>query len=181
MIVFPLLYAIVGAAIKLDSPGPVVYSSVRVAHNRRRFRCYKFRTMVNNAEKLIHLLKEVNELDGPVKKSSRDPRITKIGRFLRRYSIDEIPQFINVFKGEMSLVGPRPPLPDEVEQYKLSDLRKLSMPQGITGLWQVSGRDAVKSFNERLKLDLKYIDNWSLWLDFKIILKTFLVICKGGA
>jgi lipopolysaccharide/colanic/teichoic acid biosynthesis glycosyltransferase len=100
---------------------------------------------------------------------------------LRRYSIDEIPQFINIFKGEMSLVGPRPPLPAEVEQYKLSDLRKLSLPQGITGLWQVSGRDAVKTFDERLKLELDYIDNWSLWLDLKIILKTFLVIFKGGA
>ena len=180
MILFPFIYVIAGVLIKLDSTGPVLYASVRVAHNRRRFRCYKFRTMVNDAEKLIHLLKKVNDLDGPIRKSSRDPRITTIGRFLRRYSIDEIPQFINIFKGEMSLVGPRPPLPDEVEQYKLGDLRKLSMPQGITGLWQVSGRDAVKSFSERLKLDLKYIDNWSLWLDLKIILKTVLVICKGG-
>ncbi len=181
MLVFPLIYVIVRVVIKLDSPGPVLYSSIRVAHSRRRFRCYKFRTMVKGAEKLAHLLDEVNELDGPVRKSSRDPRITKVGRFLRRYSIDEIPQFINVFKGEMSLVGPRPPLPDEVEQYKLSALRKLSMPQGMTGLWQVSGRDAVKSFEERLKLDLEYIDNWSLWLDCKIILKTFLVIFKGGS
>jgi len=181
MLVFPLIYVIVGVVIKLDSPGPVLYSSIRVAHNRRRFRCYKFRTMEKGAEKLAHLLDEVNELDGPVRKSSRDPRITKVGRFLRRYSIDEIPQFINIFKGEMSLVGPRPPLPDEVERYKISDLRKLSMPQGITGLWQVNGRDAVKSFKERLKLDLEYIDNWSLWLDCKIILKTFLVIFKGGS
>jgi len=181
MLVFPLIYVVVGAAIKLDSPGPVVYSSIRVAHNRRRFRCYKFRTMLNDAEKCIHFLDEVNELSGPVKKSSRDPRITKVGRFLRKYSIDEIPQFINIFKGEMSLVGPRPPLPDEVEQYKLSDLRRLSMPQGITGFWQVNGRDAVKSFDERLKLDLAYIDNWSLWLDVKIIFKTFAVIFKGGS
>lgn len=180
MVMFPVIYVIVGAMIKLDSPGTVLYPSGRVAHNRRRFRCYKFRTMVNDAEKLVHLLEEVNDLEGPVRKSSRDPRITRVGRFLRRYSIDEIPQFINVFKGEMSLVGPRPPLPDEVEQYRLSDLRKLSMPQGITGLWQVSGRDAVKCFDERLKLDLDYIDNWSLWLDCKIILKTFLVIFKGG-
>jgi exopolysaccharide biosynthesis polyprenyl glycosylphosphotransferase len=180
MLAFPLIYVIVGVAMKLDSPGPVLYSSIRVGHNRRRFRCYKFRTMVTDAEKLIHLLKSVNETDGPVRKSSRDPRITKVGRFLRKYSIDEIPQFINIFKGEMSLVGPRPPLPDEVEQYRLTDLRKLSMPQGITGLWQVSGRDAIKSFDERLKLDLAYIDNWSFWLDLKIILKTFIVIFKGG-
>jgi exopolysaccharide biosynthesis polyprenyl glycosylphosphotransferase len=181
MLVFPFIYLLVGAAIKLDSPGPVLYSSIRVAHNRRRFRCYKFRTMLHNADELVHLLDEVNELDGPVRKSSRDPRITRIGRFLRKYSIDEIPQFINIFTGKMSLVGPRPPLPDEVEQYKLSDLRRLSMPQGITGLWQVSGRDAIKSFNERLKLDLAYIENWSLWLDLKIMLKTFLVIFKGGS
>ena len=180
MIMFPFIYVIVGVLIKLDSPGPVLYSSIRVAHNRRRFRCYKFRTMVNNAERLIHLLDKVDEIDGPVRKSSRDPRITKVGRFLRKYSIDEIPQFINVLKGEMSLVGPRPPLTHEVEQYKLSDLRKLSMPQGITGLWQISGRDAVKSFDKRLKLDLQYIDNWSLWLDLKIILKTFAVVLKGG-
>jgi len=181
MLVFPLIYVAVGVAEKLDSPGPVLYSSIRVAHNRRRFRCYKFRTMVQDAENLIHLLDEVDETDGPVRKSTRDPRITKVGRFLRKYSIDEVPQFINVFKGEMSLVGPRPPLPDEVKQYKFSDLRRLSMPQGITGFWQVNGRDAVKSFGERLKLDLSYIDNWSLWLDCKIILKTFLVIFKGGS
>lgn len=181
MLAFPFIYLVVGAAIKLDSPGPVLYSSVRVAHNRRRFRCYKFRTMVNDAEKHIHLLDEVNELTGPVRKSSKDPRITRVGRFLRRYSLDEIPQFINIFKGEMSLVGPRPPLPDEVEQYKLSDLRKLSMPQGITGFWQVNGRDAVKSFEERLKLDLAYIDNWSLWLDVKIIFKTFVVLFQRGS
>lgn len=181
MLVFPLIYIVVGAAIKLDSPGPVLYSSIRVAHNRRRFRCYKFRTMVKDAEKRIHLLDEINELTGPVRKSSRDPRITKVGRFLRKYSIDEIPQFINVFKGEMSLVGPRPPLPDEVEQYQLSDLRRLSIPQGITGFWQVNGRDAVKSFDERLKLDLAYIDNWSLWLDVKIIFKTFAVIFQRGS
>jgi exopolysaccharide biosynthesis polyprenyl glycosylphosphotransferase len=181
MLVFPLIYVVVGAAIKLDSPGPVFYSSIRVAHNRRQFRCYKFRTMVNDAETLIRLLDEVNELTGPVRKSSRDPRITKVGRFLRKYSIDEIPQFINIFKGEMSLVGPRPPLPDEVEQYKLSDLRRLSMPQGITGFWQVNGRDTIKSFDERLKLDLAYIDNWSLWLDVKIMFKTFQVVLKGAA
>jgi exopolysaccharide biosynthesis polyprenyl glycosylphosphotransferase len=180
MIIFPVIYVIVGVLIKLDSPGPVLYSSIRVAHNRRRFRCYKFRTMVNDAENLIHLLDEVDETDGPVRKSSSDPRITKVGRFLRKFSIDEIPQFINIFKGEMSLVGPRPPLPDEVEQYKLSDLRRLSMPQGITGFWQVNGRDAIKSFNERLKLDLAYIDNWSLWLDVKVIFKTFAVIFKGA-
>jgi exopolysaccharide biosynthesis polyprenyl glycosylphosphotransferase len=180
MIMLPFIYVIAGVLIKLDSPGPVLYTSVRVAHNRRRFRCYKFRTMVNDAERLIHLLDKVDETDGPVRKSSRDPRITKVGRFLRKYSIDEIPQFINVFKGEISLVGPRPPLPDEVEHYRFSDLRRLSMPQGITGLWQVSGRDVVKSFDERLKLDLQYIDNWSLWLDLKIILKTFAVVLKGG-
>jgi exopolysaccharide biosynthesis polyprenyl glycosylphosphotransferase len=180
MLVFPFIYLVVGAAIKLDSPGEVLYSSIRVAHNRRRFRCIKFRTMVNDAENLIHLLDEVDETDGPVRKSSRDPRITRVGRFLRKYSIDEIPQFINIFKGEMSLVGPRPPSPDEVEQYQLTDLRRLSMPQGITGFWQVNGRDAVKSFDERLKLDLAYIDNWSLWLDVKIMLKTFHVILKGA-
>jgi len=180
MAVFPLIYAVVGLAIKMDSEGPVLYRGLRVGHNRRRFYCYKFRTMVKDADKMISLLEEVNELKGPIRKSSRDPRITRVGRFLRRWSIDEIPQFINVLKGEMSIVGPRPPTPDEVERYSLSDLRKLSMPQGITGLWQVSGRDAIKDFRQRLELDLYYIDHWSLWLDLKIMARTLSAILRGG-
>jgi len=180
MLVFPFIYIIVGIAIKLDSPGPILYKGIRVGHNRRRFRCYKFRTMFEGADRMIHLLDQVNELKGPIRKSRHDPRVTRVGRFLRRWSIDEIPQFINVLRGEMSIVGPRPPTPDEVEQYTLDQLRKLSMPQGITGLWQVSGRDAIKSFEERLQLDLEYIDNWSLWLDLKIMAKTIAAILKGG-
>jgi exopolysaccharide biosynthesis polyprenyl glycosylphosphotransferase len=181
LIAFPFLYILIGLLIKLDSPGPVLYRQWRVAHNRRKFYCYKFRTMLDNADKRIDLLDAINETKGPIRKAKHDPRVTRIGKLLRLFSIDEIPQFINIFKGEMSLVGPRPPTPDEVEKYHFEQLRRLSVKQGLTGLWQVSGRDQVKSFEERLKLDLYYIDHWSLWLDLKIILKTILIIFKGAA
>ncbi len=173
LILFPFLYALIGLLIKLDSPGPVLYRQWRVAHNRRKFYCYKFRTMLNDADKRVDLLDALDETEGPIRKAKNDPRVTRVGKLLRRFSIDEIPQFINVFKGEMSLVGPRPPTPDEVEQYKFKQLR--------TGLWQVSGRDAIKSFEERLQIDLYYIDHWSLWMDLKIILKTIFIIFKGAA
>ncbi len=178
---FPLLYALIGGLIKLDSPGPVLYRQVRVAHNKRHFYCYKFRTMLKNADTRMDLLDGVNETTGPIRKARSDPRVTRVGRVLRRFSIDEIPQFINIFKGEMSLVGPRPPTPDEVERYEFHHLRRLSVKQGLTGLWQVSGRDAIKNFDERLKLDLYYIDHWSLAMDLKILLKTIFIIFKGAS
>ena len=178
---FPFLYLIVGLLIKWDSPGPVFYRQTRVAHNKRQFYCYKFRTMLKNADAQIELLEAIDETKGPIRKSRDDPRVTRMGRILRRFSIDEIPQFINIFKGEMSLVGPRPPTPDEVEKYEFHQLRRLSVKQGLTGLWQVSGRDAIKSFDERLRLDLYYIDRWSLWMDLKIILKTIFIIFKKAS
>lgn len=175
-----LILIVVSVLIKLDSPGSVFYTQTRVTKNRRTFKVYKFRTMVPGADRQIDLLDQVNEMNGPIRKSSKDPRVTPLGRFLRKSSIDELPQLLNVLKGEMSLVGPRPPTPEEVEKYTLPQLRKLSMLQGITGLWQVSGRDRIKNFEDRILLDLKYIDAWSIWLDLKICLKTLWVVFRGA-
>jgi exopolysaccharide biosynthesis polyprenyl glycosylphosphotransferase len=161
--------------IKRDSPGSAMFKQKRVGLNGRLFSLYKFRTMVQNAELLKSQLEEQNELDGPVFKIKKDPRITKIGNILRRTSIDELPQLINVIKGDMSLVGPRPPLPDEVNKYKLSDRRRLSVRPGITGLWQVSGRNDIP-FEKWMELDREYIDKWSLFLDMKILVKTVSVV-----
>ena len=139
---------------------------------------YKLRSMVDNAEQTRFELEALNEMDGPVFKSSRDPRRTTVGRFLRKFSIDELPQFYNVLRGDMSLVGPRPPLPQEVARYERWQRRRLSMKPGITCLWQVSGRNEV-NFQDWMKLDLTYIDNWSLLLDLKILLKTVPVVILG--
>ena len=139
---------------------------------------YKLRSMVDNAEQTRFELEALNEMDGPVFKSSRDPRRTTVGRFLRKFSIDELPQFYNVLRGDMSLVGPRPPLPQEVARYERWQRRRLSMKPGITCLWQVSGRNEV-NFQDWMKLDLTYIDNWSLLLDLKILLKTLPVVILG--
>jgi exopolysaccharide biosynthesis polyprenyl glycosylphosphotransferase len=171
---------VVGILIKLDSKGPIIYKSVRLTRNRREFVFYKFRTMVKGAEEEFELTSHRNTMEGPILKIKDDPRVTKVGHFLRRYSIDELPQIFNVLVGDMSLVGPRPPLPEEVNLYTLPQLRKLSMHQGVTGLWQVSGRDAVVKFEDRLRMDLEYIDNWSLWLDLKILFKTVFVVMKGA-
>jgi lipopolysaccharide/colanic/teichoic acid biosynthesis glycosyltransferase len=139
---------------------------------------YKFRSMVDDAEQRRYELESLNEMDGPVFKSSRDPRVTPVGKFLRRFSIDELPQLYNVLKGDMSLVGPRPPLPQEVQRYKRWQRRRLSMKPGITCLWQISGRNQV-GFEEWMKLDLTYIDNWSLLLDLKILIKTVPAVLMG--
>jgi lipopolysaccharide/colanic/teichoic acid biosynthesis glycosyltransferase len=147
------------------------FKQERCGINGRRFWVFKFRTMVHNAEALKSSLLEENEMDGPAFKIEDDPRITRIGKLLRKLSVDELPQLINVARGEMSLVGPRPPLPDEVGKYSRWQRRRLSMKPGITCLWQVGGRNDT-TFDEWMKLDLKYIDNWSLWLDTKILLKT---------
>lgn len=168
----------IALAIKLDSKGPVFFSQKRVGLRGRRFQVLKFRTMVVNAEELKHLLLEHNEMDGPVFKIADDPRITKVGRFLRKTSLDELPQFFNVLMGDMSVVGPRPPLPDEVRVYERWQLRRLSMKPGITCIWQVSGRNDIP-FEEWMKMDLEYIDNWSLKLDFVLFLKTIRTMMKG--
>jgi exopolysaccharide biosynthesis polyprenyl glycosylphosphotransferase len=164
--------------IKLTSPGPVLFKQERCGLNGRPFVMYKFRSMVGNAEQLRFELDALNEMDGPVFKSSRDPRITLIGKIIRRFSIDELPQLYNVLRGDMSLVGPRPPLPQEVARYERWQRRRLSMKPGITCLWQISGRNEV-SFDDWMKLDLTYIDNWSLLLDLKILLKTVPVVLLG--
>ncbi|MEM6295289.1 MAG: sugar transferase [Myxococcota bacterium] len=162
---------VTAVAIKLDSAGPIFFKQVRAGRNGRKFTMYKFRSMVVDAEAKKAALMHLNEMGGPVFKIKRDPRITAIGRFIRKTSIDELPQFFNILVGDMSLVGPRPPLPSEVEDYEPWQRRRLSVKPGLTGLWQVSGRNQV-DFEEWMQLDLEYIDSWSLWLDIKIIAKT---------
>lgn len=165
------------ALIKMDG-GPVFFKQKRTGLNGREFMCYKFRTMVVNAESLKESLMTQNEQDGPVFKIKNDPRVTKIGRFLRKTSLDELPQFINVLKGDMAIVGPRPPIPSEVKQYKRWQNRRLSMKPGITCIWQVSGRNNIP-FDQWMKMDMQYIDTWSLKLDLLIILKTIRVVITG--
>jgi exopolysaccharide biosynthesis polyprenyl glycosylphosphotransferase len=176
-LISPLLVA-VAIAIKLDSPGPVFYTSDRIGKKGVVFRCIKFRTMVMDAETLRAEILHMNERDDVLFKVSNDPRITRLGRFLRKYSLDELPQFFNVVAGDMSIVGPRPPLAGEVHKYDLSHLRRLDVTPGITGLWQVQGRQDP-SFASYVSLDVSYIDNWSIWLDFKIILRTIAVVFSG--
>ena len=173
----PLLIAIV-IAIRLDSPGPALYVSERIGKKGQVFGCIKFRTMVRNAEKLRTSVLSMNERDGILFKMKNDPRITRLGRILRKYSLDEIPQFFNVLFGDMSIVGPRPPIASEVKEYELKHLRRLDVTPGITGLWQVQGRQNP-SFNEYILLDLAYIENWSVWLDMKIIIRTIGVVFAG--
>jgi exopolysaccharide biosynthesis polyprenyl glycosylphosphotransferase len=173
----PLLLAI-AIMIKLDSPGPVLYFSERIGKKGRVFRCIKFRTMIRDAEKKRAGMMHMNEREGVLFKISDDPRITKLGRFLRKYSLDELPQFFNVLSGDMSVVGPRPPIASEVREYKLSHLRRLDVTPGITGLWQVQARQDP-SFDSYISLDVTYIENWSIWLDFYIILRTIGVVFDG--
>ncbi len=171
---------IIAAAIKLTSEGPVFFLQERSGLYGRTFPLLKFRTMVKNAEELQKELKQANEVDGPVFKITNDPRITRVGKFLRKTSLDELPQLINVLKGEMSLVGPRPPIPTEVDQYKSWQRRRLSMKPGLTCIWQVSGRNTI-NFEQWMRMDLEYIDNWSLLLDIKILCKTVVeVFCFRG-
>jgi exopolysaccharide biosynthesis polyprenyl glycosylphosphotransferase len=164
--------------IRMDSPGDVFYLAERLGKKGRVFKCIKFRTMVSGAEKQCSELSHLNERDGILFKITNDPRITRVGRILRKYSLDELPQFLNVLKGEMSIVGPRPPLGSEVLQYKLHHLRRLNVMPGITGLWQVQARQDP-SFDNYISLDLAYIDNWSIWLDLKIIMRTIAVVIAG--
>ncbi len=168
----------IALAIKLDDGGPVFFYQERVGLNGRRFNCMKFRTMVVNAEALREQLLKKNEQTGPVFKIKMDPRVTRVGKFLRRTSLDELPQFFNVLVGDMAVVGPRPPIPSEVKQYERWQNRRLSMKPGITCIWQVSGRNDI-SFEEWMKLDMEYIDNWSLKLDLIIMLKTVKAMFMG--
>jgi exopolysaccharide biosynthesis polyprenyl glycosylphosphotransferase len=180
ILLFPLM-AIVAILIKLTSPGPVFFVQNRVGMNQRLFKLYKFRSMVADAENRKFALAHLNERDGPAFKIENDPRTTRIGRFLRKTSIDELPQFFNVLSGEMSLVGPRPPLPDEVKKYEWLFRKRLSVKPGITCIWQISGRNNV-SFDRWMQMDHEYIENWSLWLDLKILLRTIpAVLLSRGA
>jgi exopolysaccharide biosynthesis polyprenyl glycosylphosphotransferase len=171
-------FLIIPLLIRLDSPGPVFYISRRIGKKGRVFACYKFRTMVANADQLRPTLAALNERDGILFKITKDPRLTKLGRILRKYSLDELPQLMNVLLGDMSLVGPRPPLANEVGQYELEHFRRLEVLPGITGLWQVHARQDP-SFNRYVALDLAYVENWSLWLDLKILLRTAEVVLRG--
>lgn len=177
MAVLSPIMLVIAFLIKLDG-GPVFFQQKRTGLNGRIFSCLKFRTMVVNAESLQKSLLDQNEQEGPVFKIKNDPRVTKIGRFLRKTSLDELPQFINVLKGEMSVVGPRPPIPSEVKQYKRWQNRRLSMKPGITCIWQVSGRNNIP-FDQWMKMDMQYIDTWSLKLDMIILLKTVRVVLSG--
>ena len=174
-----VLFPAIAVAIKMDSPGPVFFVQPRVGINGRLFSLYKYRSMCVDAEERKKELADQNELNGAVFKITNDPRVTRVGRMLRRLSLDELPQFWNVLRGEMSLVGTRPPTPAEVAEYQLSHYRRLSIKPGITGLWQVSGRNRINDFEQIVALDKKYIDQWSLWLDVKIIFKTLLVLGSG--
>ena len=164
--------------VKLDSKGPVLFMQERVGQNQRRFKMMKYRSMIINAEEVQAALLDQNEMDGPVFKIKNDPRITRLGRFIRKYSLDEFPQLFNVWRGEMSLVGPRPPIPSEVEKYSWNQRRRLSIKPGMTGLWQVSGRNDI-GFEEWVALDLEYIDTWSVGLDILILLRTFKAVVAG--
>ena len=176
--IFGIPMLLITLAIKLTSKGPVLFRQKRAGINHRTFDIFKFRTMVVDAEDRKEELAELNEVDGPVFKIRKDPRVTRLGSFLRKYSLDELPQFFNVLFGDMSLVGPRPPIPAEVEDYEWWQRRRLSMKPGITCLWQVSGRNDI-GFDQWMRLDLAYIDNWSLWLDIKLLFKTVPAVVLG--
>lgn len=182
LVLFLLLYPIVALAIKLDSPGPVLFKQRRLGMHGRLFNLYKFRSMVADAESRKSELLPRSEMNGPIFKMEGDPRITRVGRFLRKTSLDEFPQFINVLKGEMSLVGTRPPTPGEVEQYEDWHRRRISIKPGITGLWQISGRNKITDFADVVNLDLEYIDGWRFWKDLAILWKTiWVVLARKGA
>jgi exopolysaccharide biosynthesis polyprenyl glycosylphosphotransferase len=178
VILSPIL-VLIALIIKTTSKGPVIFAQDRLGYNGRHFKCLKFRSMIENAESLKDELAGLNEMDGPVFKIKNDPRVTKVGRFLRKTSIDELPQLINVLKGDMSLVGPRPPIPGEVCNYDIKDRRRLSMKPGLTCIWQVNGRNSIP-FEKWMDLDKNYIDNWSLWMDLKILARTIPAVVKGS-
>lgn len=178
LLLSPVL-ALIALAVKLGSSGPILYHWNVVGRDGRFFTGFKFRTMVVNADIMKAQLMSANEMSGPVFKMKNDPRITRIGRFLRKFSLDELPQLWSVLKGDMSLVGPRPPLQSEWEHFEPWQRRKLSVKPGMTCLWQVKGRNDIRNFDAWVRLDLQYIDNWSLWLDVKILMMTFLAVVRG--
>lgn len=169
----------IAVAIKCTSPGPILFKQTRCGLNGRKFTLYKFRTMVMNAETLLSDLKQHNQMTGPAFKMDNDPRVTPVGKFLRKFSLDELPQLLNVLKRDMSLVGPRPPLPKEVKEYDNWHRRRLKMRPGITCWWQIKGRNNITDFNEWMKLDLYYIDHWSIWNDLRILLQTVPAVFFG--
>jgi exopolysaccharide biosynthesis polyprenyl glycosylphosphotransferase len=176
----PIL-AIVALAVRLDTPGPILFRQKRVGTGGREFTMYKFRSMRAGSEDELEALRGLNESDGPTFKMREDPRVTRVGRLLRRRSLDELPQLWNVLRGEMSLVGPRPPLPSEVAGYQDWHRKRLEVRPGLTGLWQVSGRSLL-SFDEQVLLDIHYVENWTFWLDIKILLRTVPeVVLASGA
>jgi exopolysaccharide biosynthesis polyprenyl glycosylphosphotransferase len=175
---FPVLF-LFGLLVYLTSKGPILFKQERVGLHGRKFYQYKLRSMIVDAEELKKNFAHLNEQSGPVFKIKNDPRLTSVGKFMRKYSIDELPQLFNIMRGSMNLIGPRPPVPSEVKEYKDSHLRRLSMKPGITGLWQVSGRNTIEDFDEWVKLDLEYIDNWSFLLDFRIAVKTVSTVLSG--
>ncbi|MFJ4366619.1 sugar transferase [Streptomyces chartreusis] len=179
LVLFAPVLTAVAIAVRLDSPGTVLHRQVRVGHRGRHFTLAKFRTMVADAEQLKHELAMTNEHDGLMFKMRRDPRTTRVGQVLRRFSLDELPQLVNVVQGHMSLVGPRPPLPEEVAQYNEVELRRLSVKPGLTGLWQVSGRSDL-SWDETVTLDLHYVDNWSPTVDLGILSRTLRAVVEGN-
>ena len=175
LIILSPILIIVGVLIKLESKGPIIFAQKRVGLNGKEFKMYKFRSMVANAEEIKEKLKEKNEMSGPMFKMKNDPRITKVGKFIRKTSIDELPQLINVLKGDMSLVGPRPSLPNEVKEFVPWMLKRLEVKPGLTCYWQVMGRNNI-DFENWMKLDIKYVNERSFWLDIKLIFKTFFVL-----
>ncbi|MGN0986861.1 MAG: sugar transferase [Otoolea sp.] len=179
MVILGIATIFVAPAIKLESPGPVFFGQTRIGKNGRKFTFYKFRSMYQDAEQRKKELMAQNEVQGLMFKMKDDPRITKVGKFIRKTSIDELPQFWNVLKGDMSLVGTRPPTVDEFEQYEAKHKCRLSMTPGLTGMWQISGRSDITDFDEVVKLDMQYIDNWTILKDIKILIMTVIVVLKG--
>lgn len=180
IVILSPLMIIIAVLIKAEDHGPIFYKQVRVGKNGKTFKMYKFRSMFVNADKVLDKLKEQNNVDGPMFKMKDDPRITKIGHLIRKHSLDELPQFLNVLKGDMSLVGPRPSLPTEVAEYSEYDKQRLYVIPGCTGLWQATKRNEV-GFNGMIDLDLQYIKKSSLTYDFQLILKTIIIIFKPNS
>ena len=181
VVILSPVFLIIAIAIKINDPaGPVFYTQTRVGKDGKPFKMFKFRSMVTNADELLEKLRDQNEVEGAMFKMKEDPRITKVGKFIRKYSLDELPQLLNVVGGSMSIVGPRPPLPFEVKEYTDYDLQRLMVKPGATGMWQVGGRNAL-SFDQMVELDLTYINERSIWLDLKIMFETVKVMIKPNA
>ena len=181
VVIISPVFLIIAIAIKINDPaGPVFYTQTRVGKDGKPFKMFKFRSMVTNADELLERLRDQNEVEGAMFKMKDDPRITKVGKFIRKYSLDELPQLLNVVGGSMSIVGPRPPLPFEVEEYTDYDRQRLMVKPGATGMWQVGGRNAL-SFDQMVELDLTYINERSIWLDLKIMFETVKVMIKPNA